>query len=181
MHKLLFFITFASFAVLLGCQPAAEQTTEEAPEQTTEEAPAEESMETSVEAGQQAIIDAFEVAWNAWDAAAVAALYTADADSSGPDGEMYSGREEIAKRYAMLFETIYAGTTVSIDTTSVRELNEGVVLVNGSFEVSGMAAGEGEEMPAQKGLYTNIIVKEGDQWLITSLRSWFPVEAPGTT
>ena len=173
MHKLLFFITFASFAVLLGCQPAAEQ--------TTEEAPAEESMESSIEAGQQAIIDGFEAAWNAGDAAAVAAQYTADADSSGPDGEMYSGREEIAKRYAMLFETIYAGTTVSINTTNVRELNDGVALVNGSFEVSGITGAEGEEMPALKGLYTDILVQEGDQLLITSLRSWFPVKAPGTT
>jgi len=53
--------------------------------------------------------------------------------------------------------------------------------VNGYWEVSGMAAGEGEEMPARKGLYTDILVQEGDQWLITSLRSWFPVKAPGTT
>ena len=173
MHKLFFFVTFAAVAVLISCQPAAEQ--------ATEEAPAKESMESSVEAGQQAIIEAFEVAWNAGDAAAVAAQYTADADSSGPDGEMYSGREEIAKRYAMLFETIYSGTTVSIHTTNLRELDEGVALVHGSFEVSGIAGAEGEEMPAQKGLYTNILVQEGDQWLITSLRSWFPVKAPGTT
>ena len=94
---------------------------------------------------------------------------------------MYSGREEIAKRYAMMFDTTYAGTTVSIDTTSIRELEEGVALVNGSFEISGITGAEDEEMPSQKGLYTNILVKEGDQWLITSLRSWFPVEAPGTT
>ena len=173
MRNILFFVTFAPFAVLIGCQPAAEQ--------ATEEAPAEESMETSVEAGHHAIIEAFEAAWNAGDAAAVAALYTADADSSGPDGEMYSGREEIAKRYAMMFDTTYAGTTVSIDTTSIRELEEGVALVNGSFEISGITGAEDEEMPSQKGLYTNILVKEGDQWLITSLRSWFPVEAPGTT
>jgi len=173
MRKLLLFVTFAGFAVLIGCQPAAEQ--------ATEEAPAEESMESSVEAGQQALIDGFMATWNAGDAAGVAAYYTADADSSGPDGEMYSGREEIAKRYAMLFETIYAGTTLSIDTTSIRELDEGVALVNGSFEVSGITGAEGEEMPPAKGLYTNIVVREGDQWLITSLRSWFPVKAPGTT
>ena len=173
MRNILFFLTFAAFAVLIGCQPAEEQ--------TTEEAPAEESMESSIEAGHQAIMDAFEVAWDAGDAAAVAALYTADADSSGPDGEMYSGREKILERYAMLFETIYAGTTVSIDTTSIRELEEDVALVNGSFEISGITGAEDEEMPSKKGLYTNILVKEGDQWLITSLRSWFPVEAPGTT
>ena len=173
MRNLLFLVTFAAVAVLIGCQPATEQ--------PAEEAPAEESMESSVEAGQEALIDGFEAAWNAGDGASVATFYTADADSSGPDGEMYSGREEIAKRYAILFETIYAGTTISIDTTSTRELEEGVALVNGSFEVSGITGAEGEEMPAQKGLYTNILVQEGDQWLITSLRSWIPVKAPGTT
>lgn len=173
MRKLLYFFTLAAFSVVMGCQPAAEQ--------ATEEAPAEETMVSSVETGQEALIEAFEVAWNAGDAGGVAAQYTADADSSGPDGEMYSGREEIAERYAILFETIYAGTTLSIDTTSIRELDEGVALVNGSFEISGITGAEGEEMPAQKGLYTNILVQEGDQWLITSLRSWFPVEAPGTT
>ncbi len=173
MRNLLFFVTFAAFAVLIGCQPAAEQ--------ATEEAPAEESMEASVEAGQQALIDSIEAAWNAGDAAALAALYTADADISGPDGEMYSGREEIAKRYVILFETIYAGTTISLGTTSMRELDEGVALVNGSFELLGGTGAEGEEMPSQKGLYTNLLVREGDQWLITSLRAWFPVKAPGTT
>ena len=173
MRNLLFFVTFAAIAVSIGCQPAAEQ--------SAEEAPAEESMATSVEAGQEALIEAFEQAWNAGDGAAVAAQYTADGDSSGPDGEMYSGREEIAQRYAILFETLYAGTTLSIDTTSIRELDEGVALVNGSFEISGIQGAEGEEMPPAKGLYTNILVQEGDQWLITSLRSWFPVKAPGTT
>ena len=173
MRNLLFFVTFAAFAVLIGCQPAAEQ--------ATEEAPAEESMESSIEAGLPALVDGITAAWNAGDAAGVAAYYTMDADSSGPDGEMYSGREEIAKRYAILFETIYAETTISIDTTNIRELDEGVALVNGSFEISGITGAEGEEMPTQKGLYTDILVQEGDQWLITSLRSWVPVKAPGTT
>ena len=173
MRKLLFFLTLSAFAVVIGCQPAAEQ--------ATDEAPAEESMEMSVEAGQQALIESFTAAWNAGDGAAVAMHYTADADSSGPDGELHVGREEITMRYAILFETIYSGTTLSIDTTSIRELDEGVALVNGGFEVAGMKGPEGEEMPAQKGLYTNILVREGDQWLITSLRSWFPVKAPGTT
>ena len=172
MRKLLLLFNFVAFGVLIGCQPAAEQVTEEAPA---------ESMEMSVEAGQEALIEALEIAWNAGDGAAVATHYTVDADSSGPDGEMYSGREEIAMRYAILFETIYADTTISIETTSIRELDEGVALVNGSFEVSGITGAEGAEMPAQKGLYTNIVVQEGDQWLITSLRSWFPVTAPGTT
>jgi uncharacterized protein (TIGR02246 family) len=171
----LFFVTFVAFAaaaLLIGCQPG---------EQVSEEAVPEEAMEASIDESLQGIIDGFTAAWNAGDAAGVAAFYTMDGDSSGPDGEMYSGREQIAARYAELLETIYAGTTVSISTTTFRELEPGVVLTNGTWEVSGMTVAEGEDMPPTKGLYSNIVVKEGDEWLITSLRSWFPVKAPGTT
>lgn len=175
MRKSLFLVTFVAFAaaaVLIGCQPG---------EQVSEEAAPEESMEVSVEESLQTIIDGYTVAWSAGDAAGVAAFYTVDADGSGPDGEMYSGREQLASHYAELFETIYAGTTISISTTTFRELEPGVVLTNGTWEVSGMTVAEGEDMPPTKGLYTNIVVKEGDEWLITSLRSWVPVKAPGTT
>ena len=50
MRKMLFFVTFAAFAVLIGCQPAADQTTEEAPTEESMES-SEESMESSIEAG----------------------------------------------------------------------------------------------------------------------------------
>jgi uncharacterized protein (TIGR02246 family) len=166
----------ASMVVLPACQPAGEAPVEE--EAAMEEA---ESETAAVEEGIQQVLEGFTAAWNAGDAAAVAAFYTMDADSSGPDGEMHVGREAIQGRYAELFAGIYQGTTVSISTTSIRWLGPDTIITNGTWEVSGMTVPEGAEMPPSKGLYTNVVVKEGDQLLITSLRSWFPIKAPGTT
>ena len=166
------FLTFAAAVASVGCQPAGE---------VMEEAVTEESMEDSLEASVQALADEYAAAWNAGDAEGIAALYTADADSSGPDGEIYTGRQQIAEHYRELLEGADAGTTISIRTTSTRELEPGVVLVNGGFEVTGSMGAEGEEMPPAKGLSTVVLVQDGDTWRIASLRSWIPVKAPGTT
>ena len=174
MRKSLLLITFAAFAAVffIACQP---------PEQTSDETATEESMEASLEDTVQGIGDEITAAWNAGDAEGYASLYAADGDFSGPDGEILTGREQIAAHYAELFEGIYAGTTITISTTSIRELEPGVVLVNGSFEISGMAVAEGGEMPPARGLYTRILTRDGDGWHIASLRAWVPVKAPGTT
>jgi uncharacterized protein (TIGR02246 family) len=160
--------------VLPACQPAGEP---EAPEgEVTEMSEAE-----SAEAGIQTMIGEFEAAWNTADAAAIAGHFTADADFSGPDGEILTGSGAIETHYGELLATIYQGTTIEIEMTSIRWLGEDIALANGWWETSGITLPEGAEPPTGKGLYTEILVKDGDAWRIASLRAWYPVKAPGTT
>ncbi|MFQ5792179.1 MAG: YybH family protein [Acidobacteriota bacterium] len=171
-------LSLAAPAFLLpGCQPGEEPVAEEAPPE--EPSPAAD-MAAEEEAIQQAA-DAFTAAWNNGDAKAIAELFAPDGDSVSPEGELATGREEVEKRYAEDFSETYKGTTISITTTSIRFLEPDVALVDGSYEIAGMKGPEGEEMPVVKGLYLNVCMKEGGQWLIVSLRPMIPVKAPGTT
>lgn len=156
-------------ALVYGCQPAPEPAPEES-------APAAMSDEEMIDA----IGDHFEQAWAGGDAKSLAALFTEDGDSIGPDGEMVHGAQALESRYQEMLGGPYEGTSLSITTTSTRVLEPGVALANGKYEISGMKAADGTEMPAVGGLFTNVVVKHGDHWMIHCLRSMVPVEAPGT-
>jgi uncharacterized protein (TIGR02246 family) len=162
-------VAMASF----GCQPSGQM--------ESEQPAAEESMQVSPGESAQSIADDFAGAWNSGDAAGVAALFTEDGAASGPDGELYTSREQILAHYTEMLEGPDAGTMLSVNITSTRELQPGVLLANGGFEVSGMKTAEGEEMPSVKGLSTVVLVEDGGTWRIASLRSWVPLKAPGTT
>jgi uncharacterized protein (TIGR02246 family) len=87
----------------------------------------------------------------------------------------------VQSQYAELFEGLFKGTSISITTTSIRFLQPDVAVVDGSYEITGMKDAEGNDLPAVKGMYTNISVKEGEQWLFACSRPMIPVELPGTT
>ena len=122
--------------------------------------------------------NAFEEAWAAGDAAAIGSHFTVDADFSGPDGSLVMGSEAIAARYAELLAGIYLGSTIDIETDSIRWLNDDTALLTGTWTNAGMP--EGSEIPTA-GLYTDIVVRSGDVWKITSLRAWYPIAAPATS
>ena len=164
-----------STAFLVACQPEEEAAVDTTPAAETA-APA-----MSDEAMIQKFAEDFATAWNAGDAQAVASFWTLDGDSIGPEGRVASGREEVQSRYAEVFEGMYKGTSISITTTSVRFIQSDVAVVDGSYEITGMKDAEGNDMPAIKGIYTNISVKEGEQWLITCSRPMIPVKPSGTT
>ena len=124
------------------------------------------------------MISAFEEAWNAGDAAAIGSHFTVDADFSGPDGSLVMGSEAIAANYAELLAGIYLGSTIDIETGSIRWLNDDTALITGTWANAGMP--EGSEIPTE-GLYTDVVVRSGDVWKITSLRAWYPIAAPGTS
>lgn len=167
---------FAMAALVLGflvvaCQPSGEPEAEEA-------MPATEPAMSDEDAINQ-VAEAFEVAWG--DAKAVAEIWAVDGDSRGYDGVMYSGRDQVEKRYTELFEGIYKDTTIALTTSSIRFLQPDVAVVDGSFEVQGMKDADGNDLPAVTGNYMNVSIKEGDRWLIQCSRPMIPVKMPGTT
>ena len=164
-------MTFAVAAVpafcLVGCQPAAE------PEPAATPAPTDEELLHQLASG-------FETAWGQGDAAAVAAFWTEDGDTLNENGH-FQGRSAVEENYRQGFETIYKGTSIDIEMTSVRFLQPGVAVADGTYEVTGATGPEGEELPAVKGLWMNVNVKVGGKWHISCSRPMVPVEAPGTT
>jgi uncharacterized protein (TIGR02246 family) len=170
MRTLRFFASVSALPIFLyGCQPAAEPSHEEA-------APAAMTDEEMI----GSIGDHFEQGWASGDAKALGALFADDGDSVGADGQMAHGREAVESRYRELLDGPYKGTSISITTTSTRMLEPAVAIVDGTYQISGMKSADGIEMPAMKGLFTNVSVKHGDHWMIHCSRPMLPVKAPGT-
>lgn len=149
--------------VLVGCQ-AAEEPEPAAPPPTDEEL-------------LHQVASDYEAAWAEGDAAAIAALFTEDGDVVNDNGH-FQGRSAVEENLRQGFETIYQGTSIAIESTSVRFLRPDVALVDGTYEITGAMSPEGEELPAIKGLWMGVDVKVDGKWHISSLRPMTPVEAP---
>src|SRR5688500_18487967 len=67
-------------------------------------------------------VSAFQTAWNAHDAAAVAALYAPDADQIMGDGAIAQGKAAIQRWWTDRFATAPKGTTISFSVRSVLRI-----------------------------------------------------------
>jgi uncharacterized protein (TIGR02246 family) len=117
------------------------------------------------------------VAWNAGDAAALAGFWTENGDSLNADGH-FQGRAAIQGYYAQGFEGPFSGTSIAIETTSVRFLQPDVAVADGTYVITGAKGPDGAEMPAIEGLWSNVNVKAGDKWLISNSRPMLPAARP---
>lgn len=178
MRKLFLSAMVMTLASLLaGCQPGEEA--------EVAETPSEEAVAPAVsddEAIRQIIEQSFVEAFNNREATALAEMWTPDGDwVGGSTGNMYSGREEIEQTFVRMFAGSYKESTLLYSVTNVRFLADDVALVDGSMEIAGMIDEDGQEMPTAKGLFTNIMAKSGDQWLIVCARPMTPVLPRSTT
>lgn len=167
--RLSWFIALCALAAALnvGCQPAAEEAA----------APAEEAAEPAMsdEDMLEAQTDAFADHWANADAAGIAGLFTDDADNVGPDGVRIEGKAAIQARYEELFSGMYQGTTVDIQQSSVKFAGPDTAIVNGTYEISGIAGAES----SVKGAYTNVAVKTGGMWKLHGIRAMLNAPIPG--
>jgi uncharacterized protein (TIGR02246 family) len=97
---------------------------------------------------------------------------TEDFDVVNPPGTYSSGRPDLRDAFSGPFRN--ARVVAAVDR--IRFIRPDVVLVDGTFEVTGT-----EIKPAPKGLRTFVLVKENGRWAITALRQMIPVAPVGTT
>lgn len=119
----------------------------------------------------------FATTWAKGDAAELSAYWTEEGDTLPAEGH-FVGRAAVKEYYTQGFGGPYAGTTIAIAMTSVRFLQPDVALADGTYVVTGAKGPDGEDMPALEGLWTNVNVKVGGQWLIASSRPMIAVEKP---
>ena len=106
----------------------------------------------------------FKRAFDAGDAAAIASLYTADAEYVTPDGTVINGRDSIEQEYASFFEE-NPGSKIRIATTSLRFAGPNVAIEDGTTQVLPPPIG-----PPAIGVYTVVLVKQDGKWLTASCR-----------
>ena len=104
------------------------------------------------------VIEQIEDAWNAADGAAYGEAFTDDASFVDIRGELHTG-EEIGAGHQQIFDTIYAGSTVSYDVFQARPIEDGVLVaqIRATLNVpGGPFAGE------HHALATVVLVPNGD-------------------
>jgi uncharacterized protein (TIGR02246 family) len=117
--------------------------------------------------------EAYVTAYNAHDAAAVAACWTENAVYVHPDtGERITGRDEIQKMFA---ENFAADPAVKVEVTidEIRLVSDSVAVEDGRARLI-----SGEDTEPAETTYTAVHVKKDDKWLIDSVRETVVPQEP---
>lgn len=125
------------------------------------------------QADEQAIrqaAEAFARAYNAHDAAAVAALFTPDAEIVNEEGAAQQGRQAIQQAFAAIFKE-NPKSQIQLKVTSIRFVSPTLAIEDGT---SVATTKEGE--PAERSRYTAVHIKQDGGWQMASARD-FPDES----
>jgi uncharacterized protein (TIGR02246 family) len=101
------------------------------------------------------------------DSCALEALFTIDADQLVSTGEWRKGRGEIVQGTQASSQK--TGGKRTIDVVSVRFVTSGMALVDGRYELTGLAGGG-----ARKMWTTLILIRSIDRWRIAAIRNMLP-------
>jgi uncharacterized protein (TIGR02246 family) len=121
----------------------------------------------------QAIADllaSFVKAFNAKDAKALGALFTADAEIEDDDGEVTRGRDAIVERFSGMFKE-NGGDRLAVETDSLRFLGTDIAIEEGTASISAAAL-----TPPQTNRYSVIYARQGARWLHARIRDEQPGE-----
>jgi uncharacterized protein (TIGR02246 family) len=132
-----------------------------------EAAPAADPLEAAVRAAAAATVEAF----TAGDAAALAAVFAPGGELVDEDGNVFTGREEIAGLFGRFFER-FPGAALELDVAEVRPL-AGMLAVEEGLRRITTADGAAAQMR-----YTAIRSRDGDRWPIVSYREFADDPAP---
>jgi len=114
------------------------------------------------------IVAKLEKAWNAADGPGFAQPFAEDADFVNIRADHFRTREVIARGHQGIFDTIYKGSVVRYQMTSVREIAPRVLLahVKATLKVpTGPLAGEYDA------LYSLVLVQNGNDWRIAAFHN----------
>jgi uncharacterized protein (TIGR02246 family) len=105
------------------------------------------------------------------DPAAIQSLFTADADQLVSSGEWRKGRDAVV--HGAMATSRRTGGTRSITVESVRLLAPSVAIVEGRYDLNGLAGGTSRHM------WTSLVLVKGPgEWQIAAIRNMLPAPEP---
>jgi uncharacterized protein (TIGR02246 family) len=119
------------------------------------------------EAAIRAVIQAFLDTREKNDAAALAALLTADVDQRQTSGNMRSGRDAVVSGSLSTQQNTGGRRTISVD--SLRFVGPDVAIADGRYDSLGRADGTDQRM-----LTSMVLRREGGDWKIAAIRNMLP-------
>src|SRR5262245_49117863 len=121
---------------------------------------------TSDEAAVRDVVTQYIDARERRDPAAIAALFTSDADQLVSSGEWRKGRDEVVK--GTLASSQRTGGTRSIAVETVRFPAADVAIADGRYEITGGAGGD------RRMWSTFVMARTKDGWRIAAIRNMLP-------
>lgn len=106
------------------------------------------------------------------DPAAIGALFTEDADQLVSSGEWRRGRDVLVK--GTLASSAQTGGTRAITVETIRLVGPDVAVVDGRYEISGLAGGATRRMWS-----SFVMVRQDGAWRITAIRNMAPTQPAG--
>lgn len=114
----------------------------------------------------RAMAQSFQDAYNKEDAAAIKALFTADAVRITPDGKSAKGADSVAAQYDEAFKNSNASATIKL--ANVLPQFDGSMLASGTYSIYGIS--EKGDRVAMNGSYVNKLVKENGKWKLAEVK-----------
>jgi len=122
------------------------------------------------EAAIRQVVQKYVDARNLQDRRQIEALFTDDADQLVSSGEWRKGRSELVQGTMASSERTGGKRTITVE--SIRFVAPAVAIVDGRYELSGMADGTSRRM------WTTLILARGaDDWRIAAIRNMLPAAA----
>lgn len=117
----------------------------------------------------ESFVDAYRTTWNDHDPAALAALFTRDADMIMGTDPVALGRQGIQEWWREYFGRQEPDREVAIAIHRLRVIRPGVALLNVATTTGGRT-GQGEPLRSREARGIWIVLREGDAWRISAMR-----------
>jgi uncharacterized protein (TIGR02246 family) len=123
------------------------------------------------------MVESFQTAWNAHDAAGVVAMYADDADQVMDDGPTTVGRQALQQWWAARFAAMEPGRRITLSVSAVRLVTPDVAVINVVATAGGRDA-QGQALSSSPDRGTWVVVRRGGRWLIAALRVYSAEHPP---
>jgi uncharacterized protein (TIGR02246 family) len=131
-------------------------------------------VEDKAAPGVRALTDQFIAAWNKHDAAALAAIWTENGDYAEPDGRTVFGRADIQKLFTLEHGSVFKNSELNLVVERVKSVGDDVAIADGTYELFKATDPAGRPIGIRTGYFTNVLVKQGDGWKVSSARLMLP-------
>lgn len=134
--------------------------------------------QTSVDASIRERVNQYEIAYNAGDADAVAAIYAVDGTHTYALGFTHRGRLEIAKGLREMFAGPLKGTRITISPLQIRAISSVTAVEEASFALTGLKDPSGSDLPPVQGLCLGVYQQQGLRWFALAVQCMVPPPTP---
>ena len=129
-------------------------------------------MDVPIPTDPESFPDAFAAAWATRDGAAIAALFTEDADFVNVTGLWWHGRAAIAKPHDYALRSFFAATTLHPGRRETRHLSPDIAISRTRFRLTGQHAPDGGTAPDRQTILTFTLQRQPDgAWLAVSAQN----------